>query len=86
MRNEQQSPNSWTQSERLALLWTAVFGVDGRNGLRGDMREQQEKMADFETIYKLLRWMILGLVALAGFLMSDTAAKIGIKIAPFLAP
>ena len=94
MRNEQQPlPISWSHSEKLALLWTTVFGADGQNGLRGDMRETKARVSDMEhwkaqviAIATTTRWLALGLISLGGFLLSDSAAKILRTIVQSLAP
>lgn len=73
----------WTASERLTVLWTAVFGLDGSNGLRGQSREQARRIkevedwkAEVEALVRLVKWLALAVVSMAGFLTSDKAAAV----------
>tara|TARA_R110000868_G_scaffold91230_2_gene253052 strand:+ start:594 stop:848 length:255 start_codon:yes stop_codon:yes gene_type:complete len=66
--------------ERLTI---AVWGQTGTNGLAGTQIKHGERLAKLEEfrmeltiIWRIVRWMALGLVGLIGVLSTDTVARI----------
>tara|TARA_R110000868_G_scaffold340674_1_gene601353 strand:- start:1790 stop:2047 length:258 start_codon:yes stop_codon:yes gene_type:complete len=66
--------------ERLAV---AVWGQTGSNGLSGTQIKHGERLAKLEEfrmeltiIWRVIRWLALGLAGLIGVLSTDTLARI----------
>lgn len=66
--------------DRLAV---AVWGQTGANGLSGTQIKHGERISKLEEfrmeltiIWRIVRWMALGLVGLIGILSTDTVARI----------
>lgn len=73
---------SWSVNERVVMLWTTVYGLDGTNGLNGttktlgrEMKEFQTWRSELEAQGRLLKWLALVLASLIGWLMSDQFAR-----------
>ena len=83
----QSSSNSWNLSERIVVLWSTIYGLDGSNGLNGTQKNHALRIAVLEawvsqinTIARLVWWLALGLLSLSGFLLSDPAARLLAKV------
>jgi hypothetical protein len=67
----------------IARLQDAMWGYNGTNGVVGQTKDHERRIEaleqyrrDLKTVQEVARWMVLGLAAVIGFLLTDPAAKI----------
>ena len=81
------SSNSWDHDEKVVVLWSTMYGLDGSNGVNGTVKGHGLRLsiveawqAQFNLIARLVWWLALGLMSLSGFLLSDPAARLLAKV------
>lgn len=86
-QNTQHSSQPWNPDEKIVVLWSTMYGLDGTNGINGTVKKLSTRVSateawqtQFDTIARLVWWLVLAVVSLSGFLLSDPATKLLAKI------
>ena len=77
MTQHEPSRPTYHPLDSIQTLWITVFGLDGRGGLRQEQEDQRGKIAgleqraaEIETVWRVLRWLALAISGLVGMLLS----------------